>query len=389
MQPIGLLTLTAQPDELLRRDRAGRLPRRQPGAGHRRHRRPAAAGAAVLLRRHPADPPRRAELPPDPDQPAARAGQRHAARRLPPGRGPRRGRAVPAELARRRVPVPRRAPRTARSSRSPARVAEATKTRANPASYDDHYSQVAAVLAQHDAGREGAHRARLHLRARASATSRPSRSGSCSRWRTSTPTSARRSPPGSACRRPEPTEPLVDLEPSPALSQVGATWPTDGRMVGIVVDPDGDLAGVEEVADAVVRQPAWSRWSSRRTAASSPTGWPSSAPSAPPARWSSTRSSLAGSPAPAADALVARDSKAGEAGGPAVDPRVALLLQECFRHAKAIGAWGAGVQAPTRPARRGRGPGSWSATSPTEVFGEVHALLGAHRVWERFGAVLS
>ena len=108
-----------QPDELLRRDRAGRLPRRQPGAGHRRHRRPAAAGAAVLLRRHPADPAGRPELPPDPDQPAARAGQRHAARRLPPGRRARWRRAVPAELARRRLPLPRRAPTTARSSRPP------------------------------------------------------------------------------------------------------------------------------------------------------------------------------------------------------------------------------------------------------------------------------
>ena len=105
VQPIGLLTLHGEPDELLRRDRAGRLPRRQPRAGHRRHRRPAAAGAAVLLPRHPADPARRTELQPAPDQPAARAGQRHAARRLPPGRRPRRRGAVPPQLPRRRLPV--------------------------------------------------------------------------------------------------------------------------------------------------------------------------------------------------------------------------------------------------------------------------------------------
>ena len=60
VQPVGLLTLTAQPDELLRRDRAGRVPRRQPGAGHRRHQRSAAPGAPVLLPRHPAHPARRA-----------------------------------------------------------------------------------------------------------------------------------------------------------------------------------------------------------------------------------------------------------------------------------------------------------------------------------------
>ena len=59
-----------EPDELLRRDRAGRVPRRPPGARHRRHRRPADAGAALLVRRHPADPAGRPELQPDPDQPA-------------------------------------------------------------------------------------------------------------------------------------------------------------------------------------------------------------------------------------------------------------------------------------------------------------------------------
>ena len=118
-----------QPDQLLRRDRAGRLPRRQPGARHRRHQRPAAAGAAVLLRRHPADPAGRAELRPDPDQPAARAGQRHAARRLPPARRARRRGAVPAELAGRRLPVPRRGGAgTARSSTYRRTVAEAVKT---------------------------------------------------------------------------------------------------------------------------------------------------------------------------------------------------------------------------------------------------------------------
>jgi len=40
-----------------------------------------------------------------------------------------------------------------------------------------------------------------------------------------------------------------------------------------------------------------------------------------------------------------RDTKAGEDGAPVLDPRVVLLLQECFRHAKVIGAWGAGSDA--------------------------------------------
>ncbi len=116
VQLLGTMTLNREHDELLRRDRAGRVQPDQPRAGHRRHQRPAAAGAAVLLPRHPDHPARRAELEPAPDQPRARADQRHAARRLPPGRRARRGRAVPAELARRRLPVRRRAPTTSRSS---------------------------------------------------------------------------------------------------------------------------------------------------------------------------------------------------------------------------------------------------------------------------------
>ena len=53
---------------------------------------------------------------------------------------------------------------------------------------------------------------------------------------------------------------------------------------------------------------------------------------------------VAGAAPPAPDALVSRDSKAGAADAATVDPRVVLLLEECFRHAKAIGAWGQGRQ---------------------------------------------
>ena len=45
--------------------------------------------------------------------------------------------------------------------------------------------------------------------------------------------------------------PLADVTPSPALSQVGGEWPPDGRMVGIVIDPAGDLSGVRELREAI------------------------------------------------------------------------------------------------------------------------------------------
>ena len=111
VQPVGLLTLNAQPDQLLRRDRAGRLPRRPPGARHRRHRRPAAAGRLfsyldTQLTRLGG--PNFAQLPINRTH---APGQRHAARRhAPDGRAPRR-RPVPAQLPGRRLPVPRRCAR--------------------------------------------------------------------------------------------------------------------------------------------------------------------------------------------------------------------------------------------------------------------------------------
>ena len=289
VQPIGLLTLTAQPDELLRRDRAGRLPRRQPGARHRRHQRPAAAGAAVLVRRHPADPARWAELQPDPDQPAARARQRHAARRLPPGRGPRRRGAVQAELARRRLPVLRGRRPDGAFVDVPAHVAEAVKTRRGPASFDDHYSQARQFWLSMTPPRRSTSSRPTPSSSR-SASSRRSRSASCWRWPTSTRTCAPRSRPGSDSRR-RSHRAAGRPRPEPALSQVG----------GHLADRRPDRSGSSSTPTATwparrrpggrARPPAWSRSSSRRTAGSCPTARPSSAPSRRPGPSSSTLSS--------------------------------------------------------------------------------------------------
>jgi catalase len=187
---------------------------------------------------------------------------------------------------------------------------------------------------------------------------------------------------------PAATVPLVDLDPSPALSQVGNTWPTDGRLIGIVVDPDGDLTGIEDVVAAV------------KTAGMVPLVVAPHGGKLPNGvdvqrAFGATRSVefdavlLAGSPVPAPDALISRDSKAGEPAAPLVDPRVVLLLQECFRHAKPLGAWGAGVAALEFAGITLDEAGVVAGESPSEVFEAVHELLGAHRVWDRFGTVLS
>ncbi len=159
-------------------------------------------------------------------------------------------------------------------------------------------------------------------------------------------------------------------------------------MIGIVVDADGDLSGIEDLVTAV-------KSAGMVPLVVAPHGGKLPNGLDVQRSFGATRSVefdavlLAGAPAPAPDAVVARDTKAGESGAPAVDPRVVLLLQECFRHAKALGAWGAGVEALELAGVGLAEPGVVAGESATEVFAAVHELLGAHRVWERFGTVLS
>jgi catalase len=188
---------------------------------------------------------------------------------------------------------------------------------------------------------------------------------------------------------PSPSETLNDeVEASAALSQIGQTWPADGRMVAIVVDPDAGLDGVQDV-----RRELFSAGLVPLVVA--PHGGMLEGDIAAQRTFATARSVefdavlLAGCPAPAPDALPARDAKAGAASSATVDPRVVLLLEEAYRHAKAIGAWGAGTEA-----LRGAGysvdeVGVVTGDDATAVLENVLGLLGTHRVWERFPAKVS
>nr|WP_285610079.1 hypothetical protein [Actinokineospora globicatena] len=86
---------------------------------------------------------------------------------------------------------------------------------------------------------------------------------------------------------------------------------------------------------------------------------------------------VAAAPPPAPDA---------PPGPGAVDPRVVVMLQEAYRHAKAIGAWGDGVAALTEAGVASDAPGIVLGGTPESVFAQVNDLLAGHRVWERFTA---
>ena len=233
VQPIGLLTLTGNPTNFFAETEQVAFHVGHLVPGHRRHRRPAAAGAAVLLPRHPAHPARRPELRPDPDQPAARAGQRHAPRRVPPARrctaGSRRtgrtrstaaARSSPAHDDGGFVDVPRP---VAGAPRCASRPRRSTTTSARPRLFwlsmtpveQDHivdaytfelgkcYEQ---AIQERAARRAGQHRRRACAREVAAGLGLPA---------------------------PEPPELVEPTSPQPrAVAGRATPWPADGRTVG-------------------------------------------------------------------------------------------------------------------------------------------------------------
>ncbi|GAA1725876.1 catalase [Brachybacterium phenoliresistens] len=203
--------------------------------------------------------------------------------------------------------------------------------------------------------------------------------------------------------------PAEDMPPSAALSQLGGRWPVDGRVVGVVVDPDvlpRDLeATLAELETARLRPliiaPQGGEVVGRpvdRTFATAQTfeldgillaGAPAAAVDARP-----TVDARAGTPVTGAAAVV---DGAGRAVASAVDPRVIALVQGCWRHAKPIAAWQDGEQVVEDSGVAGRlagldpsGAGSGAAAGVVIAADGLAAaealrdLLAEHRVWTRF-----
>ncbi|MBG0739057.1 catalase [Paeniglutamicibacter antarcticus] len=167
---------------------------------------------------------------------------------------------------------------------------------------------------------------------------------------------------------PEPEQQPGNPQPSPAVSQVGRKWPTDGRVIGIVTDSGTDADKVLTARDAI-------------TAAGmvplviAPTGGMLTDTDEPVQRSYATAHSTE------FDALLLATSETGEP----VDPRILLMVTETFRHAKAIGGWGSAA------AVLAAGAIDLSAAGlvlgePEDVVTRVGELLTEHRVWKRFSA---
>jgi len=187
---------------------------------------------------------------------------------------------------------------------------------------------------------------------------------------------------------PEATEQVADAALSPALSQIGGTWPVKGRVVGIVADASSDLETVRTARDALDAAgivPLIIAPSGGFLGADGDGGV------AVQRTYLTARSTefdavlMAGSAQPAADAEPGLDAKAGEPGT-SVDPRVVLLVSESFRHAKAIGGWGTGAAVVDGAAIPEGAPGVVLGDSAEDVVSQITELLASHRAWERFPA---
>jgi catalase len=191
---------------------------------------------------------------------------------------------------------------------------------------------------------------------------------------------------------PQADQPQAEVRPSAALSQLGGTWPTAGRVVAIVADEASDLASVRAARQAVFD-------ADMVPLVLGPTGAPLGGGEdkvAVQRTFAAARSVefdavvLAGAPGRGGDADPARDAKAAAPavsadGAAATDPRIVLLLAEAYRHAKPIGGWG-GAEGALRTAGIEPTAAGIELGAQAAVMEHVRGHLERHRVWDRFPA---
>ncbi|TSD58013.1 catalase [Aeromicrobium piscarium] len=160
------------------------------------------------------------------------------------------------------------------------------------------------------------------------------------------------------------------VESSPALSQVGGRWPVAGRRVAVIVTEQS--TGVDAVVSALFDEGVVAAVLSDH---------------AGDVRCADDTVVTAERPLTSArsiefDAIVVGAGDE-QLSGPAAES-ARLMVAEAYRHAKALGFWGAGADR----AAEGLGivpneAGVVLGPEPTDVMTEIIELLGGHRCWDR------
>ncbi len=169
--------------------------------------------------------------------------------------------------------------------------------------------------------------------------------------------------------------PVEPAQLSPALSQVVTTpGPIAGRKVGVIADAASDLAGIATLRKSVEKLGATLH-------VIAPVGGTLTSGS----HTEVIERTLLTVRSIEFDALVVADGTT-----PTGDIKLVLLLQEAYRHCKPVAAWGSGAGILQSAGIAPDGAGVLLADSTGKAFtDELTTALGLHRVWERATLVMA
>jgi catalase len=170
-----------------------------------------------------------------------------------------------------------------------------------------------------------------------------------------------------------PADDEIDL--SPALSQiVEVPGPISGRKIGVVADEKSDLASIAKLREAAEQQGA-------QVLVIAPNGGELRRGQ----RVEIVERTFATARSIEFDAVLV----AGRTQ-PTNNIRATVLLQEAYRHCKAMGAWGTGVQQLELAGIDSTAPGVVVADSVNRSYAKtVFDAVGLHRAWDRADLVMA
>jgi catalase len=164
-------------------------------------------------------------------------------------------------------------------------------------------------------------------------------------------------------------EPVAHAAESPALRQIKPTpFPIAGRIVGVVAGPGADLEGIAKLRTALEAEGALLRVIA-----------PNGGRLVKGRNVEIVERTFATGRSIEFDALVVADGAPQDG-----DFRAVVMLQEMFRHLKAVGAWGTGVQALATAGIDPEAPGVLTGKKAgAKLAAGLIAALGMHRAWDR------
>lgn len=246
----------------------------------------------------------------------------------------------------------------------PTVVPESTKRRDAPATYDDHFSQVTLFYRSLSAAEQD-HVAEAYTFELGKCYEQAIKERQLAALANIDTDLCAKVAAGLGLEAPAPTVAPVDPEVlSPALAQVGEEWPVEGRQIGILTGPDSDLAAVAAAVTAIANAK-----NVPFVVAMSGGTLEHDGGAIPVSRTYATARSVE------FDAILV-------AGSPA-NAKAKTIVDETFRHHKAIAMLPEGTELATIAAVPTDGPGLFSGSDAATLAQSLLNALGRHRVWDR------